>query len=180
MPSALGRKILGGFRNHFWMMALIVVALDQLTKQVFSPIGGEPYRTVLVPGFLNFVGRPPNPHGAFSLGPSNALFYVAVTLGGLGLITWLLLTTPRERRLPHMALGCVAGGAIGNLIDRLALGAVRDFIDAHWLDKAHWPSFNVADSALCVGVGLLLLEAFRHPSEKEPPKPRKTAKADTA
>jgi signal peptidase II len=61
---------------------------------------------------------------------------------------------------PHLALGFVCGGALGNLIDRLAIGAVRDFIDLHWMDKANWPTFNLADAAICIGVGLLLLEAL--------------------
>ena len=59
------------------------------------------------------------------------------------------------------------GGALGNYIDRLARGFVVDFVQAHWKDQAYWPSFNVADMAICVGVGMLILDAF---VRKEPPK----------
>jgi signal peptidase II len=54
----------------------------------------------------------------------------------------------------------ILGGAIGNLIDRLRLGEVIDFLDVHWFQH-HWPAFNVADSAICVGVGMLLLAQWR-------------------
>jgi signal peptidase II len=57
-------------------------------------------------------------------------------------------------------LSLVLGGALGNYIDRLARGFVVDFIQAHWKDQAYWPSFNVADMAICVGVGMLILDAF--------------------
>jgi signal peptidase II len=57
-----------------------------------------------------------------------------------------------------MALSLVIGGAVGNLIDRVRLGFVIDFLDFHWKYQAHFPAFNVADSAICVGVGLLMLD----------------------
>ena len=162
---ALAHRILGPYRRWFWIAICAVTALDHLTKHMFAPPDGEPYRIVLVPGFLNLVGRPPNPYGAFSLGPSGASFYIAVTVAGLALIAWFFVTAPAGRRLPHVALGCVAGGALGNLMDRLILGAVRDFIDLHWFDRAHWPAFNIADAGICVGVALLIWEAFHAPPE---------------
>jgi signal peptidase II len=57
-------------------------------------------------------------------------------------------------------LPLVLGGAVGNYIDRLARGFVIDFLEAHWFEKAYWPAFNVADSAIVVGVGLLLVDSF--------------------
>jgi signal peptidase II len=57
-------------------------------------------------------------------------------------------------------LSMVLGGALGNYIDRVARGFVVDFVQAHWKDQAYWPSFNVADMAICVGVGMLILDAF--------------------
>lgn len=65
-------------------------------------------------------------------------------------------------------LSLVLGGAIGNYIDRLARGFVVDFIDVHWLDKASWPSFNIADSAICVGAALILLESLRRKEGRVP------------
>ena len=182
MPPFLGARLLGGKRNAFWIVTTLVVALDQATKFLCAGIGmdGAPARIVVVPSFLNLVGQRMNERGAFSIGPDGAGFYVWASIVGLALILWFLLTTPRDRLVPHIALGCVAGGDIGNLIDRITLGAVRDFIDLHWMYKAYWSTFNVADMGICVGVGFLVWEAFR-PERKEdgddvepdaPPDPR--------
>src|SRR5262249_31761137 len=72
------------------------------------------------------------------------------------LIVWL---SKIETRISAAALGFLIGGAIGNVIDRLRYGAVVDFLDFH-LGQAHWPAFNVADSAVVTGVGLLLLQSL--------------------
>jgi signal peptidase II len=61
-----------------------------------------------------------------------------------------------------MSLGLVSGGALGNLIDRVRLGYVVDFLDFHWKTSWYFPAFNVADSAICIGVGILLLATFKH------------------
>ena len=164
MASGIGSRILGGWRNYFWIAAIAVSAVDQLTKLASARIGHEPI--VLVPGFLDLVRPTLNPHGAFSLGPGRALFYTLATLAGLALVGWFFVTSPAGRLRPHFALGCVCGGALGNLVDRVTLGAVRDFIDLHWMGRAHWPTFNVADAAICLGVGLLLLEALGPPGER--------------
>ena len=157
--SSLGTRIVGGPRNAFWIAAVIVTALDQLTKHILAAPGAQPH--TIVPGFLRLVPSRPNVHGVFSLGPSMPMFYVLATLVGLGLITWFLVTTTAARRLPFMGLGCVTGGALGNLIDRLMQGAVRDFVDLHWLDQAHWPTFNIADTGICIGVAILIWESLR-------------------
>jgi signal peptidase II len=60
-----------------------------------------------------------------------------------------------------VALASVMGGAIGNLIDRVRFGYVVDFLDFHWRYQVHFPAFNVADSAICVGVGLLMIDLFK-------------------
>jgi signal peptidase II len=64
-----------------------------------------------------------------------------------------------------MALALIMGGAVGNLLDRLRLGHVVDFVDVYW-GVHHWPAFNVADSAISVGVALLLLDILRHPQSE--------------
>jgi signal peptidase II len=101
-----------------------------------------------------FKGLPPNVRGP--------LFHV-VSIGAVVLISWyfsqLSGKNPQER-WALWGLPLVLGGAIGNYIDRLARAFVIDFLEAHWYDKAAWPSFNVADSAIVVGVGLLLVDAF--------------------
>ncbi len=75
------------------------------------------------------------------------------------MITVWILRLKKQELLLAVALSLVLGGAIGNLIDRMAYGYVIDFLDVYYQDK-HWPAFNVADSAICVGVFLMLLENF--------------------
>lgn len=101
-----------------------------------------------------FRGLPPHIRGP--------LFHV-VSLGAVVFITWYFSRLngrdPKER-WALWGLPLVLGGALGNYIDRIARAFVIDFLEAHWYDKAAWPSFNVADSAIVVGVGLLLVDAF--------------------
>lgn len=103
------------------------------------------------------------------------LFHV-VSLGAVLLIGFyfskLSGKDPAEK-WARWGLALVLGGALGNYIDRIARGFVVDFLQAHWKDQAYWPSFNVADIAICVGVGLLILDAFVRKEEK-PAEPVKT------
>lgn len=112
-----------------------------------------------------FRGLPPNIRGPF--------FHV-VSLGAIALILSfyrrLSGTNPQER-WALWGLPLVLGGAIGNYADRLARGFVIDFLEAHWYDRATWPNFNVADSAIVIGVGLLLVDAF---VRKEVPAPARS------
>ena len=132
----------------------------------------------VVPVFrLRYAENPGAAWGLFRSMPRNLrepLFHV-VSIGAVVLISWyfsrLSGKDPRER-WAYYGLPLVLGGAIGNYIDRLARAFVIDFLEAHWYDKATWPSFNVADSAIVVGVGLLLIDAF---VRKEKPAEEKSA-----
>ncbi len=140
-----------------------VLALDQATKAwVLQALPGAPPLTV-VPGFFDLV-LSRNTGGVFGLfsGAPNAwrrLFFAAATAAALGLIAAFLRRWGRESRLLQVALSLVAGGAVGNLIDRLRFGSVVDFIDWHWRSH-HWYTFNVADSAITCGALLLLLQSL--------------------
>jgi signal peptidase II len=92
--------------------------------------------------------------------PGGRLLLTLMAVAAFALvIAYLRKTDPAATRL-HVALGLVGGGAIGNLIDRIQYGRVTDFIV--WHIKGHeWPAFNVADAALCIGVGLMLLDMVR-------------------
>ena len=81
---------------------------------------------------------------------------------------------PRAERWALWGLPLVLGGALGNYIDRLARGFVIDFLEAHWQDRAQWPSFNVADMAIVVGVGLLLVDAFVRKERAQDSAPART------
>jgi signal peptidase II len=89
--------------------------------------------------------------------PSGPYILSALALAiAAGMLVWLFRAS---RAIPAVALGLVIGGALGNVIDRLRLGAVFDFIDVH-LGSYHWPAFNLADSALSIGVVLLIIDGL--------------------
>jgi signal peptidase II len=144
-----------------WFLgALALVAADQLTKAMilarFSP--GD---RLELTGFLNLV-LTFNKGAAFSLlaqAPGwQTPVLVAIALAAAVILSALIVRN-LHKRLLCTGLALVLGGALGNLVDRLRLGHVVDFIDLHaagW----HWPAFNVADSAITVGAAILILEGF--------------------
>lgn len=88
-------------------------------------------------------------------------FFLVVPTVALVVIGYLFKKLPPEDVKTASALALVMGGAIGNLIDRVKYGYVVDFLDFHWKYQVHFPAFNVADSAICIGVGLLMLDVAR-------------------
>jgi len=96
------------------------------------------------------------------------LFSIAAVV--ISAVLVVMLRRPHRDRLVPLALALVLGGAIGNLWDRLALSYVVDFVQLH-AGGYYWPAFNVADSAICVGVGLLFLDMLRSEEELKPASP---------
>jgi len=151
------------------LVGLAVLALDQFTKLLVltSLLPGRP--VPLVEGLLDFtlVLNPGLAFGIFAATPPGWRWLVAL----LSLSALWVLAVFSTRLLPAggvpaaLGLGLIFGGAVGNLIDRGRFGAVVDFIDLHWKGY-HWPAFNVADSAITVGAGLLALRLLlsRKPS----------------
>ncbi|MFT3789998.1 MAG: signal peptidase II [Rudaea sp.] len=140
------------------LLSLLLIALDQATKAIvlaeLQPL--QPH--AVIPGLLNWT-LAFNTGAAFSFldvgpGPQRWLFSaLAVVVSGV-LVRWLA-TIPRGDWRNALPLSLVVGGALGNLIDRVRFGQVTDFIDVYWRD-AHFPAFNVADSAITVGAVLLI------------------------
>ena len=142
------------------LLAALIIALDQATKHWMMGLLLEPLRGVEVTGFFHLV---PVWNRGVSFGIlSSRDGSTAWLLGGLavavsiGLAVWLARA---ERPLLTVSLGLVIGGALGNVVDRARFGAVFDFLDFH-VAGWHWPAFNLADSAITVGVGLLLLDGL--------------------
>ena len=158
---------LGG--AYFWVMAVIVLA-DQATKIVVDRWMALHESLEVIDGFLRltYVRNRGAAFGILSDAelPYQAALFSLLSLGALvaiGVYAWRL---PAENRLPKMALALIMGGAVGNLIDRMRLGYVIDFVDAH-IGPHHWPAFNVADSAISIGVVLLVLDMLRRPEPDE-------------
>ena len=145
-----------------WLVLIVLIlAADQATK-LWVLAALQPYEVIPVLPSLNLT-LVFNEGAAFSFladaGGWQRWFFVALAVViSAVLLVWLWRLKP-EDRLTAAGLSLVAGGALGNLIDRIAYGHVVDFVDVYWRTW-HWPAFNVADSAITVGVGLLLLEVF--------------------
>ncbi|MHC4788580.1 MAG: signal peptidase II [Planctomycetota bacterium] len=155
------RKCIEGRRKLFWAFAAATLAFDQVTKfLLWSHPGERQPPVVLVPHLLRIISHEGNVRGALGLGPQGRLLYVLAAGIGLALVAAFFLTTGPKNAPVHAGLGLLAGGAVGNLLDRLAYGFVRDFIDLHWRDAFHWHTFNVADAAICVGFAIVILDAF--------------------
>ena len=146
------------------ILAFVILITDQVTKQLIErtlPLGTfyPPDNIILIPGFFNLV-HVGNTGAAWSLfsGYPKAL----AALGIMALLLLYFFRNALQLKLPHSqwSFGLIIGGILGNLIDRFRLGHVTDFLDFHaagW----HFPSFNVADSAITIGVGLHILFSFR-------------------
>jgi signal peptidase II len=147
----------------FYLTALAIVLLDQFSKAVVIRFMRLGQSIPVVPGYfdLTFVL---NPGAAFSLFATlpdwvRNPFFIAVSLIAAVLIVVYRTRHLQDNRLASFSLALVLGGAVGNLIDRVRFGVVVDFLDVH-VHQYHWPVFNVADSAISVGVTLLLLESL--------------------
>ncbi len=106
--------------------------------------------------------------------PYQATLFAVVGVLALGAIVAYSASLPFRSRVPQTALALVMGGALGNLLDRARLGYVIDFVDVYW-GAHHWPAFNVADSAISVGVALLILDMLLG---REAPTSRETDMAE--
>lgn len=119
---------------------------------------------------LRYAENPGAAFGLFRTLPENLrgpLFHL-VSIGAVILVGYYFsqLRGQKNEAWAKWGLPLVLGGALGNYVDRLARGFVIDFIEAHWLEKAYWPAFNVADTAIVVGVGLLLVDSFVRQPER--------------
>lgn len=146
-----------------WLSALVIV-VDQVTKRVIDSAMQLHQTIELIPYFQLTYMR--NQGAAFSFlsgaGGWQRWFFIGLAIvASVFIFVWLHKLDPSRRR-EAVAWALVLGGALGNLIDRILYGYVIDFLDVYVGDW-HWPAFNVADSAITVGVALLLLDSFKTP-----------------
>lgn len=158
-------------KKQYYAIALLVLLLDCLTKW-FVRLYLDPHRSVeLIPGFLRF-SYWENSGVAFGLFDAVASAwkpYVLASIAAVAVVAIIIYSAhvPAERRLMQAALAVITGGILGNFIDRVARGCVIDFIDFHVYDAFRWPTFNVADSAITIGIALLLIDTIKNPVVKE-------------
>lgn len=149
-----------GRSSELWIAAAIV-ALDQATKAIVRAKLPLHESVAVIPGFFDFT-HVRNTGAAFGMLNSiefeyKPLVMVGVALIALGAVASYAVTLPPDQRLARFGLALILGGAVGNLIDRATAGYVIDFVDVYWRGVHFW-AFNVADSAITVGVVLMLLD----------------------
>ena len=145
------------------LVALGVVVVDQITKAIVERSMALHESIPLLPVFsLTYVRNSGAAFGIFGAAPAAVRLplFLLVTVAAAWALLSMLRHARAEQRVLVAALGAILGGAAGNFICRVRYGEVIDFLDAHWGDL-HWPAFNVADSAITVGVLLVLLFSVR-------------------
>lgn len=155
--------------KHTFVIAIAagVVALDQLTKWYVRQSIAL-YESIPVIDSFFHLTHVRNSGGAFSLmaGASEAVrvpFFLAAAALAIVALIYFVRQIPAQQRWLLFAVAGVLGGAIGNLIDRVMIGQVTDFLDVFWRGY-HWPAFNVADMFISIGVGILLIHSLFAPS----------------
>jgi signal peptidase II len=150
------------FKNKYIKLAVIaggVVLFDQLTKALVLRTVPLNKTIPVINGFFNLT-HIYNPGGAFGLMANlsatlRSIIFLFISSLAVGVIFYFYKKTPAHYTFLAAAFALIFGGAIGNLIDRIRLGMVIDFLD-FYLGNLHWPAFNVADSAISIGIGIFL------------------------
>ena len=159
---------MAGARSIAWswlaLIIAVVLAADQATKHAVEKYTTADYFHVVIPGLLNFI-HTHNPGVAFSMfanahSPVVRFLLVLFSVGVIVFLFWLLAAERAGGRMGQIGMALIIGGAVGNVVDRLTRRGVTDFIDLH-VENHHWPTFNVADSAIVIGAALVLMELFR-------------------
>jgi signal peptidase II len=158
--------------NSRALFASITVAgliLDQITK-VYINSSMKLYQSIPVIDNFFHITYLRNRGAAFSFLANVSWrlpFFIGITLIAAIVILVAFRKLREDQRTAQSALAMVFSGAIGNLIDRIRLGEVIDFLDVHWYQH-HWPAFNVADSLICVGVFLLMIDMIKEEKRSKP------------
>lgn len=161
MPKALGQLV--------WLwLTIVVIVLDQASKYWFEHKLSLYQQIVVIPDLFSWT-LAYNKGAAFSFladqgGWQRWFFALVAGVTSVIIFVWMKRLKPQERWL-GIALALLLGGALGNLYDRVVLGHVVDFILVHWQNRWYFPAFNIADSAITVGAGMLIVDMlFNKPS----------------
>ena len=161
-------------KRKYWVLlvaCLLVLSLDQYTKYTVQKNLPLHQRVEVIPGLFNLT-HVRNTGGAFGIlggsrGGMGKVFFVSVSLIAVGAILFLLRRIREDEKILALSFSFVLAGAIGNLIDRLRYGEVIDFLEFYY-SSFYWPAFNIADSAICVGIGLMAVEMLLRDHKKNP------------
>lgn len=164
------RGLSAGGKLIYLLVTLLVLALDQWSKLWAARTLRNSSEQPVIDGFLN-LNYTENAGIAFGLLSDGNVKWllVAISIAATSIVTLYLLRTPLSNRLLLWSLSLLAAGITGNLIDRLRMGSVIDFIEVYYRSY-HWPVFNVADTAITIGAALMAIELFVGPHPASQPR----------
>ena len=146
-------------RYWYWVPAVSGLIADLLSKHlVFAALSPTPEQRQPLLGSWLVLQLQKNHGGVFGILQGKGYLFILLTMVALGFVGWMVHKARPEQRLLRVALGLVTAGAIGNLIDRLWFGYVRDFI---YIERINYPAFNLADTCICVAAAILFVEILR-------------------
>jgi len=151
-------------KRKYWILLivfLVVIVLDQSTKLIIQQTLPLHKQVEVLSGFFNLI-HVRNTGGAFGIfggerDPLGSVLFVVASLIAVGILVILFLRVKEHEKTLAFSLSLLLSGAMGNLIDRVSYGEVIDFLD-FYVSSYHWPAFNIADSAISIGIGLMALE----------------------
>ena len=146
-------------RYWYWAPAVTGLIADLASKHiVFAWLTQVPGRRQPLLGAWLVLQLQRNHGGVFGILQGKGYVFVLLTAVALGFVAWMVRKARPDQRLLHLALGMVTAGAVGNLCDRVWFGYVRDFI---YIERIHYPAFNLADACICVAATILFIEILR-------------------
>jgi signal peptidase II len=168
-----GSRGYAGMKRKYWVLLIFcvsIISFDQWTKFAVEQRLALYQRVEVIHGFFNLT-HVRNSGGAFGIlsgekGGAGSLLFVLVSLVAIGSLLFFFFRLKEHEGTLALSFSLVLGGAIGNLIDRFRYSEVVDFLDFH-LFSFHWPAFNIADSAICIGIGLMALELLVHDPKRK-------------
>jgi signal peptidase II len=160
-------------RNKYYLVTLLILIIDHLTKWIASATLAENVSVDIIPGYL-CLSRVHNSGVAFGIFDKIDSVWKPYLLAAMAIVAVVVILIysvhmPKERKLLQLALAITLGGILGNLADRIFRGYVVDFIEFHVHKTFYWPNFNVADSAITIGIALLLIDTVKNPAIEEVP-----------
>jgi signal peptidase II len=154
-------------RNRYYLVALLILLFDHLTKWIVRAKLSPELPVEIIPGYLR-LSYWENSGVAFGLFNDVVSFWKPYILAAMAIVAVLVIVIygmhmPAGRKLLQLSLAIMIGGILGNFADRIIRGYVVDFIDFHIHESFYWPTFNVADSAITIGIALLLIDTIKSP-----------------
>ena len=158
-------------KSLYLLISVLVLAVDQLTKELVNRSLYLHETRIIIPNFFNLVHtRNSGAVFGFFQNGSSPLLPRVLTLLSIAALVFIVVYFYRSslhERMNLVGLSLILGGALGNILDRILRSSVVDFLE-FYVGDFHWPAFNVADSAICIGIFLLIVRSMREGREVEP------------